>query len=187
LNLDGKQVILYAGSLSLVNHPVDILLEAFGKITQVKPDVALVIVGGGEDYSYLLNLARELGIDQDTHFTGRIDPAEIPYYYGIADVTIDPVKDDDAARGRSPLKLFESWACGVPFLTSPVGDRKYLLGQPPAGLLVEPAGDPEAMAEGMLQVLVPAYCRRTSRLKSRKIAIHGTAWQPNLNEYQKII
>jgi glycosyltransferase involved in cell wall biosynthesis len=152
--------------------------------------VSLVIVGGGEDFTYLLNLAHELGIDQNTHFTGRIDPAEIPYYYGIADVTVDPVKDDDAARGRSPLKLFESWACGVPFLTSPVGDRKYLLGQPPAGLLVEPAGDPDAMAEGMLQVLGSSKLAEELSLRGSE-RIQEYTWDclaAQLEmEYQKII
>jgi len=54
--------------------------------------------------------------------------------------------------GRSPLKLFESWACGVPFVTADVGDRKQLLGSPPAGVLAQP-GDENSLASGILQIL----------------------------------
>ncbi|MFM8320776.1 MAG: glycosyltransferase, partial [Chloroflexota bacterium] len=62
------------------------------------------------------------------------------------------IRDDDAARGRSPLKMFESWACGAPFVSADVGDRRALLGAPPAGLLTAAGGAPE-LAAGLLQVL----------------------------------
>jgi glycosyltransferase involved in cell wall biosynthesis len=153
LALDGKDVVLYAGSLSLANHPVDLLIEAVVKVSQQHPNVALLIVGGGADYQRLIEYANASGISQITRFTGRVDPVDIPTYYHLAAVSVDPVHDDDAARGRSPLKLFESWACGVPFITSPVGDREHLLHEPPAGVLVNPAGDPDALAEGILSVL----------------------------------
>jgi len=153
LALDGKDVVLYAGSLSLANHPVDLLIEAVVKVSQQHPNIALLIVGGGEDYQKLLEYANASGIGNITRFIGRVAPEEIPTYYHLAAVSVDPVHDDDAARGRSPLKLFESWAYGVPFITSPVGDRKHLLDEPPAGVLVYPAGDPDALAEGIRSVL----------------------------------
>jgi glycosyltransferase involved in cell wall biosynthesis len=97
-------------------------------------------------------------------FLGRVAPQEVPLYYHLADVSVDPVYDDGAARGRSPLKLFESWACGVPFVSGDVGDRRKLLGQPPAGLLTKP-GDPVSLGEAILRVLGDpdlgaALCRR---------------------------
>jgi glycosyltransferase involved in cell wall biosynthesis len=50
------------------------------------------------------------------------------------------------------MKLFESWACGVPFVSAEVGDRRAIIGQPAAGLLVRP-GDPAALGQAILQVL----------------------------------
>ena len=74
------------------------------------------------------------------------------HYYRISDVSVDPVNDDQAARGRSPLKLFESWACGVPIVTADVGDRKSLLSNPPAGLLSR-AGDADSLARSIDRIL----------------------------------
>jgi glycosyltransferase involved in cell wall biosynthesis len=153
LALDGKDVVLYAGSLSLANHPVDLLIEAIVKVSHQRPNVVLLIVGGGEDYQKLIEYAKASGIGDITRLTGRVAPEDIPTYYHLAAVSVDPVHDNDAARGRSPLKLFESWAWGVPFITSPVGDREHLLHEPPAGVLINPAGDPDALAEGILSVL----------------------------------
>jgi glycosyltransferase involved in cell wall biosynthesis len=95
----------------------------------------------------------ELGIDQATTITGRVPPSEVSKYFALADVSVDPVYDNDAARGRSPLKLFESWACGVPFVTAPVGDRPSILGDPPAGILSQNAGDPKSLAESIIEIL----------------------------------
>lgn len=153
LDLNGKRVILYSGSLSLSSHPVDILLKAFALLSPKYENLTLLIVGGGEDYQKLTDLSSTLGIKQSTHFAGRVDPDRVSGYYHLADVSVDPVNDDEAARGRSPLKLFESWACGVPFVSAEVGDRPFLVGTPPAGLLVKQAGDPQALAKGIQQIL----------------------------------
>ena len=153
LGLNHKRVVLYSGSLSLSSHPVGLLLRAFAELTPKYPHTVLLIVGGGEDYQGMIDLSRTLGVDQSTIFTGRVDPELVTCYYHLADVAVDPIYDDEAARGRSPLKLFESWACGVPFVSAEVGDRLMLIGSPPAGLLVKPAGDPHALADGIRQIL----------------------------------
>lgn len=150
--LGSKKVVAYIGSLSLPSHPVDFLLKAFARLHSQAPDSVLMIVGGGEDLEAMRTLAEKLGISNATLFCGRVPPDEAPLYYRLANVSVDPVYDDEAARCRSPLKLFESWLAGAPFLSSDVGDRRLLLGEPAAGLLTE-AGNPEAMAQGMLRIL----------------------------------
>lgn len=91
-------------------------------------------------------------MQERTIFTGRVPPNEVGQYYALADLSIDPVFDNDAARGRSPLKLFESWACGVPFITADVGDRRELVGDPPAGIVTRP-GDEGALADAIINIL----------------------------------
>jgi len=153
LGLTGKRVVAYLGSLSLSSHPVDSLVAAFKLILSRDANTILLLVGGGEDIEVLKTLAHRLGIGSAVCFTGRVLPAEMSVYYALADVSIDPVYDDEPARGRSPLKMFESWAMGVPFVTSPVGERARLAGDPPAARLAEPAGDSRALAEAILQIL----------------------------------
>ena len=130
LNLNGKKVVAYIGSLSLSNHSVDLLLKAFAILSKSLESIQLLIVGGGSDRETLEQLSHELDIADQTHFVGRVSSDKVPIYYRLADVTIDPAIDNDATRGRCPLKMFESWAMGVPFVTADVGDRRSLAGLP---------------------------------------------------------
>ncbi len=65
------------------------------------------------------------------------------------------------------MKLFESWAAGVPFVSGDVGDRGLLLGTPPAGVLAWP-GSVAALAEGILQVLNDAAYAEELRQRGRR-------------------
>jgi glycosyltransferase involved in cell wall biosynthesis len=162
LKLEGKRVVTYIGSLSLVGHPVDLLLKAFAVVQKKKPESILLLVGGGEDYERLRAQAQSLGVGDSSFFVGRVLPEQVGFYYRLSDVTVDPVHDDNAARARSPLKLFESWACGVPFVSADVGDRCVLIGDPPAGILAKP-GDPASLAESILQILNDQKLARSLR------------------------
>ena len=183
LGLEDKKVIAYVGSMSLANHPVDLLLEAFAIVSRQRSDAALVLAGGGQDYDFLRRHAEGLGLGEVAIFVGRVKPEEVPYYLAMADVSTDPVHDDLTARARSPLKIFESFAVGTPVVTGDVGDRRNILGAPPqspptlgrkfcdgeAGMLVE-AGDAQALAEGILAILEDSElaCRREAALKLRE-------------------
>lgn len=152
LGLAGRQVIAFIGSMSLTNHPVDLLLRAFPIVQKAIPEACLLMVGTGEDLNEIKELARELVIEKNTIFAGRVSPEQVALFYAISDVTVDPVYDNEAARGRCPLKMFESWACGVPFVTADVGDRKELAGNPPAAYLVA-GGNVESLAGGLTGLL----------------------------------
>lgn len=152
LGLGDNKVVAYLGSLNLANHPVDLLIRSFAKIVPNQEDVRLLIVGGGGDMDKLQNLAKELKIEKYVVFTGRVHPNEISAYYQLADITVDPVNDTLADRGRCPLKIFESWQMGVPVISGDVGDRKLLAGNPLAVMLVKPAIE-ASMAESLSKVL----------------------------------
>jgi len=152
LGLQGRQAIIYVGSMSLGSHAVDLLLEAFAVICQTRQEIALVLVGGGEDYGVIRQRVTDLGLGESVIFCGRVPSNDAPLYYRLGNVSIDPIPDNASGRASLSLKMFESWASGVPLVTVDVGDRQQILGHPPAGVLVQP-GDPAVMAEAILQIL----------------------------------
>jgi len=159
LGLTNKKIIAYIGSLNLSNHPVDLLINAFKYITEEIANAALLIVGGGRDLTKLQDLANNLGIDDKVHFEGRVSPGSVPNYYALADVTVDPVFDTEAAKGRCPLKMFESWLAGTPFITGDVGDRRLLAGKPPAAVLFKP-GDIHDLRKKIELVLTDSILKK---------------------------
>lgn len=173
--LTGRQVIGYIGSLSTTSHPLELLLQAFSRIYPHCPDSRLFIVGGGEDYLALQDRAGQLELGPAVIFTGRIQPAEVPAFYAACDMIVDPVEDNLVGKTRLPIKLFESWAAGVPFITADVGDRARVLGDPPAGLLVPP-GDPGALA-GAIQRLLEQPDLRQALVARAQDRIPSFTWQ----------
>jgi glycosyltransferase involved in cell wall biosynthesis len=152
LGLEGRVVIAYAGTLALHNHPVDLLLDAFRIVAEREPAAALLLIGGGEDLPLLRRRAQELGLIARVRFTGQLGQRLVPALLGLASLSVDPVHDDEVARARSPLKIFESMALGVPVVAGDAGDRATLLAQGRAGILVPPS-DPVALAAALLALL----------------------------------
>jgi glycosyltransferase involved in cell wall biosynthesis len=174
LGLQGRRVVAYAGTLALQNHPVDLLLEAFARCATRIPDATLLVIGSGEDLARLRRQAEQLGIGGRVRFTGQVSHRAVPSFLALADVSVDPVRDDIVARARSPLKISESMALGVPVVTGDVGDRAALLDGGRAGVLVAP-GDAAALAEGLIAILADEP-RRQELADACRRHIQGYAW-----------
>jgi len=133
-SLQGKIIIGYVGTIAVTSHPIEILLEAIAQLISKYPNIHLFLVGGGEDIPFVNQKISDLSISEFVTLVGRINPEEITQYYRICGVTVDPVLNNNVAKARLPVKMFESWATGVPFVTSDVGDRKAYLTNPIAGV-----------------------------------------------------
>ncbi len=150
LELEGRPVVAYVGTLSRVAHGVDLLLEAMPLVLKAVPDVRLLMVGDGDDREALQQLAVYLEIAKIIEWCGSVPPKSVPLYFALANCSVDPVYDTPAARGRSPLKIVESLAVGTPVVTGDVGDRVEMIGC--EGVIVRP-GDASQLALGIVQLL----------------------------------
>jgi glycosyltransferase involved in cell wall biosynthesis len=160
--LEERPVVAYVGSMSLTNHAIDLLLKSFAQVViREIPQAALLLVGGGEDLSALERMAADWGIEEHVRFVGRVPPDDVPAYYAAADVVVDPVYDDEIARARSPLKLYESLAVGTPIVTGDAGDRRRALDNNEA--LLVPAGDAQALGHRLVVLLEDSTARERLR------------------------
>jgi glycosyltransferase involved in cell wall biosynthesis len=184
LGLGEGPVTLYVGSLSSPSHPLDLLLDAFALVFSKLSSARLLIVGGGEDYARIGQQVQAMNLQDRVTLTGRVDPSQIPDYYLLGDVSVDPVHDDPTARARSPLKLFESMATGTPVLTSDVGDRREHLGGDQAGLLVPP-GSADALAEGLLYLLDNPALRQTMGNRGQELA-EQFYWDVQVHQFARV-
>jgi glycosyltransferase involved in cell wall biosynthesis len=182
LGLAERPAVIYVGSLSLVNHPVDLLLKGFAeKVLPRVPQAVLLIAGGGPDLEALQAQAAILG--ESVRFLGRIPHAEILCYYAAADLSIDPVLADETAAARSPLKLYESLAVGTPVLTGAVGDRCDLLQACPSMLV--PAGDASALGLRIAHLLLDEPRRAAAQAWAREQQPQFL-WESRIDTFVKV-
>lgn len=183
LDIQARKVVLYLGSMSLTNHAVDLLLEAFATVLRNHQRAVLLMVGGGEDFDLLRRQAKALNLGGAVRFVGRVVPAMAPVYYRLADVSVDPVRDDLASRARSPLKVMESLVSATPVVTGDVGDRRQLFAA--GGGLLVPPGDPTALAKAILEVLRDETLRDRLSAESRAVG-ERHYWDQLVFDFAKI-
>lgn len=122
-------------------------LRAFQKIKQQITGARLTLAGSGPEREELQALAHHLGVADAVNFTGRLDNDAMATLYRSAAVMLNPSLVDNM-----PISILESWASGVPVVSTRVGGVPYLVEDGNTGLLVS-AGDADAMASALMRVL----------------------------------
>lgn len=90
------------------------------------------------DPTEIIALLRERGFTENDYFVGRVDPSEIFDYLIAADFGLSFVKATYATQSRSPTKIPEYLAAGLPIIAnSGVGDVDELIETENVGLLID--------------------------------------------------
>jgi glycosyltransferase involved in cell wall biosynthesis len=182
LGLGGRDVIVYVGSISLTSHALDVLLLAHAQVIRENHDAFLLIVGSGEDIDKLKAMAVELGLQEHVRFVGRIPIEEIPLYFRLGKITVDPRHASLSAESSLSLKLVESIVAGVPCVTADIGDLRTVVDG--AGLAVEP-DNPSALAAGILKVLREPELHRAMKENSLKMR-EDFFWNSRVQSFVKV-
>lgn len=149
--LGGKTVIGFVGSF-YAYEGLDLLLDALPQLLARRPDLCVLLVGGGPQESNLRQQAERLGLANHVIFTGRVPHSEVNRYYDLIDVLAYPRHRMRLTELVTPLKPLEAMAQGQLFVASDVGGHRELIEHGKTGILFA-AEDPKALAEALLQLL----------------------------------
>src|SRR5439155_27201377 len=90
------------------------------------------------DATEVIALLRKKGFAEGDYFIGQVDPSEIPAYLSVANVGLSFVKATYATQSRSPTKIPEYLAAGLPIIAnSGVGDVDQLINTEGVGVLLD--------------------------------------------------
>ena len=90
------------------------------------------------DPGHVITLLQEKDFSENDYFVGQVDPAAIPEYLSIANVGLSFVKATYATQSRSPTKIPEYLAAGLPIIAnSGVGDVDDLIREDGVGVLID--------------------------------------------------
>jgi glycosyltransferase involved in cell wall biosynthesis len=124
-------------------HGVDQLINAYALVCDGQPESRLLIAGDGPDRDRLQQLARSLpaAVAESIAFLGMMPHAAIPQFLASLDVAVSPGVASDTYR--SPLKLFEYMAAGLPLVAARCGQTPDLIRHGETGLLYNPGDEVE--------------------------------------------
>ena len=158
------------GSVAVLSEQkgIPVLLDAARLVLEARSDLRFIIVGGGPRERLLRQMSDEMGLADRVLFTGwREDAGEIMRLLDIFVMS--------SLWEAMPIVLMEAMAAARPILATTVGDIPYMIEDGETGLLA-PAGDPEALAEGLLRLAGdPGLRRRLSQAGRRSYERRFTA------------
>lgn len=151
LGLAGATVLGFIGSF-YAYEGLDLLLAALPELLRRRPEVRVLLVGGGPQDAALKAQAAALGIADKVIFTGRVPHAEVQRYYDLVDVLVYARHSMRLTELVTPLKPLEAMAQGRLLVASDVGGHKELIRDGETGQLFR-AGSTESLVAAVVSLL----------------------------------
>ena len=115
-----SKLVLSVGRLSR-RKGFDQVIQALPALISSGLDVQYVLIGIGEDYDYLFDLAREHGVTERVHLLGHVSVDDLPRWYNACDVFIMPNREINGDTEGFGMVFIEAAACGKPAIAGLAG------------------------------------------------------------------
>lgn len=171
------KLVMYAGRFD-ERKGIETLVRAIAK-DEVKSheNLKLIIIGGstpgekdGVEQERIASLVRELGIEDITKFTGRVQHENLAAYYAAADICVVPSHYEPFG-----LVAIEAMASRTPVIASNVGGLKFSVANEVTGLLVPPK-DEAAFAQAIDSILSNPEWRKQLGTNARERVEAKFSW-----------
>ena len=184
LDLQGASVIGFIGSF-YAYEGLDLLLDALPGILARRPDVCVLLVGGGPQDAALKAQAQRLGLADKIVFTGRVPHAEVQRYYDLVDVLAYPRHSMRLTELVTPLKPLEAMAQGRLLVASDVGGHKELIRHGETGMLFK-AGSVDALTQTVVDLLASRASWPSMRQAGRRFVEEDRNWTASVANYAQV-
>jgi glycosyltransferase involved in cell wall biosynthesis len=185
LNLPGEKTILLTVRNLVPRMGLENLIIAIKEVVKVASDIYLVLGGEGPLKKDLIDLTRQLGVEDFIRFEGFIPEEELPAYYRMADVFVLPTLELEGFG----LVTLEALASGVPVLGTPIGGTVEILRRLNPGLLFKDVSS-ESIAELILDThrefqKNPVSQGRLS-IQCRRFVEQNYSWKKNVDRLEDL-
>lgn len=184
LGLIGKTVLGFLGSF-YAYEGLAFLLETLPLILQEKPDVCLLLVGGGPEEQKLKQLAQQLGLKDAVIFTGRVPHEQVQRYYGLIDLLVFPRMSMRLTDLVTPLKPLEAMAQNKVVLASDVGGHQELIQDGVNGYLYQ-SGNQQDLTNRLIAVLNRQDQWDVIRSNGRQYIEQERNWGVSVANYKQV-
>lgn len=162
-----------------------LLLDALPEIVRQRPDVRLLLVGGGPQQAQIQQKIQALGLADWVVMPGRVPHDQVQRYYNLVDIFVYPRLSMRLTDLVTPLKPLEAMAQGRLLVASDVGGHHELIEDRRTGYLFR-AGDQAALASTVLNALADKSHWDDIRRAGRHYVEQIRNWQTSVARYQAV-
>jgi L-malate glycosyltransferase len=175
---DPKSVI-YLRGFDKVYDPYT-LIRAIPMVLKECPNTHFRMIGGGSELSAIQNVIYP-GIEDRKQYIGRVPIDAIPSYLNISDVYVNTSISDSGLAASTA----EAMACGIPVVTTDVGDARKWIKDGVNGFVVE-KGNSWQLAEKIIALLKDDQLRKQFSQKGREIIVEKQDYNKEMDKMNKL-
>jgi len=154
-------------------YGVDILARAFVLAANSRPDMRLVMLGGGSMEAQLREILAEGGALEKVRFQGLVGTGELPNFFREADIYVSASHSDGTS-----ISLLEALASGTPAIVSDIpGNREWI--EPGVQGWLFPDGDAAALAQAITNAFDQRQKLPEMGRAARVLAEQRANWETN--------
>ena len=183
LQLENATVLGFAGSFYSYEG-LSLLLEAARILLPRRPELRILLVGGGPEEAALKARAIALGIGDCVIFAGRVPHRDVQRYYELIDVLAYPRLSTALTERVTPLKPLEAMAQGRMFVASDVGGHRELIRDGETGFLFK-AGSANSLAQAIDALLLRRDRWPEIQAKARRHVEDERTWTKSVANYRQ--
>jgi glycosyltransferase involved in cell wall biosynthesis len=161
--LDDERVVLLTLSLLTAQKGHDLAIEALARLRPARPELALLVVGGGPERGALEALARRRGVADAVRFAGAVDQRGAAAHHSAADAFLFPTRRVEGV----PAVILEAMAASRPVVATRIGGTAEAVVDGQTGYLVA-AGDVEMLSERVGRLVESAPLRAALGARGRE-------------------
>jgi PEP-CTERM/exosortase A-associated glycosyltransferase len=184
LGLEGGTVLGFVGSF-YGYEGLESLVRALPRIVAARPDVRVLLVGGGYQDENLRAQVKTLQLEDKVIFTGRVPHEDVHRYYDLIDVLVYPRLPMRLTDLVTPLKPLEAMAQGRLVVGSDVGGHREMM-QDGATAVLFKAGDVDDLAGKVLDLLEHPERWPQLRAAARRYVETERTWAHCVARYDEV-
>jgi len=142
-----KYDIINIGRICEEKH-IENIIYIIAKLKQVIPNIKAGIGGIGPKKEFLVHLAKELDLGLNIDFTGYIPDENLSDFYNSGRIFVLTSETEGF-----PRTIIQAAACGIPVVSSNVGDISDIIDNGNNGFLINNYNDTETYSQRIYQLL----------------------------------
>jgi len=170
---------LYLGRLKAYKN-IDVAIQAFAEVLRIHQNAVLSIVGFGEAYPELVNLAKTLKIENSVRFLGKVSEKDKSRLLTTSWAMLQPSQVEGWG-----ITVIEANAASTPVIASNVNGLKDSVLDGETGILVE-AGNVRQFALSMKDLIEDEAMRATLSQNALRWSL-GFDWDKSADAFYRLI
>jgi phosphatidylinositol alpha-1,6-mannosyltransferase len=155
---------------------IDVVINAMKEIKKDIPNVVYLVLGDGPEKDSLEKLAKEIGVDKNVKFLGKVSREKIREIFQIADLFVLTPRDENGNMEGFGIVYLEAAMAGLCVVGSKSGGVPEAVINTQTGLLAQ-ENDVHDTAKKIIKLLKDDVLRRDLSNNARTRATSEFSWQ----------